>query len=177
MQTLSLVIAILALVVGVLAHFAPLTKNTIDDKLAAFGAKLLADLRDVMSKLGPPAAMLAVFVGVALFTAQLGACSARARHETIAVTFAAVQTAADTFVAYDERHQAAITDDTTTSTADRAAKLAAYRAKRAKFAADIKAAFDAVTLAIRLDDDHSLASLLAAAQVVADELHTLGVTP
>lgn len=119
-------------------------------------------------RIGAPIAALLLMAWI------LAACTASAREKTIAGTYVAVNTASAGLVAFDARHQ----DDLVVGAPDEASgktALAEYRAKRELAVKAIDAAFRAIATAAVLEDDQSLAAMLAAALIVKQELQELGV--
>lgn len=104
------------------------------------------------------AAATAALLLVSLSTSS--GCAASQRESTIKAAMVTVDTARDGFIAYDAAEQSAIVSKAT-SLEDGKAKLAAYRAERAKVADLFTVAYRAIAAAT-LNDDPSVAGLKAA---------------
>ena len=115
--------------------------------------------------------VLAVFAIVVMV-----ACGAAARQRTITTALVTVDTAEASFIAFDGPHQLDIVAQALNRD-DATEKLALYRKGRARFNLAMKAAYAAIRTAAQLDDDHSVAGMVAAVAVAAQEAATLGVTP
>ena len=102
------------------------------------------------------------------------ACSASARQKTIATTLATLNVASDTFVAYDKDHRSNIVAKAT-SHEQGVAALNEWDGTVQTVTVGLEAAYKAVATAATLNDDQSLASMLAASLIVKSELETLGV--
>lgn len=171
LQVLVLVGVVLG-AIGTVLHFtAPRTKTLLDDRAAAGIDKLLELLKKLGA--GPGLALLVVgcVVPVLLLLPACGA-SASTRHQTLAVAVATLNGTRDTFMVYDQVHEQHLAT-TASSPAAFATELDAYHAKRDVFVKALGAAYDAVKLAVKLDDDPSISSVLAAATEAAAELATL----
>lgn len=104
------------------------------------------------------------------------ACGAAARQKSITASLIAVDSAQAAFLVYDGPHELDLAAQALNKD-DYAEKVAAYRKQRAKFNLAMKAAYDAVRIAAQLDDDHSVAGMVAAVTSLAQAAATLGVTP
>lgn len=101
-------------------------------------------------------------------------CGPSVRDKALSTTFASLNTASSAFLAYDRAHQA----DLVAQAPDRAgaeAELANYRRRRAPVQDAFVAAYRGLTAALLLNDDVSLANVIQAAAIVAEELADLGV--
>lgn len=120
-----------------------------------------------------PIARTAILLALAV---ALAACGASARETTIRATLTSLDAAQVGFLAYDQQHQAYIVAHAADE-ATGAAQLADYRHKREPVEKAFIAGYQAVATAALVNDDHSLAGLLAAAVQVKEALAQLGVTP
>ncbi len=115
--------------------------------------------------------LLAVIACLALV-----ACGASQRQTTLANTVNAFGVVKTAFIAYDGQHEANIVNgcDVKAPAAECTAKLAAYRAERAKFLTALVAGYQAVVDAYRLDTDPSVAAAAVAAVSIRKALQSLG---
>lgn len=104
----------------------------------------------------------------------LAACGASARQTTIRDTYIALKAADTAFGQYDADHRTQIVTHAT-SHENGVALLNEWDGTADKVTRDTKAAFAALGAAATVNDDQSLASMLAAALIVKTELETLGV--
>jgi hypothetical protein len=118
--------------------------------------------------------LAAITCGVIALALVLSACGAGARQKTIATTLATLNAASDTFVAYDKDHRSHIVADAKSHEQGQAA-LNEWDGTVQTVTVGLEAAYKAVAVAATLNDDQSLASMLAAALIVKSELETLGV--
>lgn len=176
MQTLAIILGALGSILGgtsILLHLiAPRTKTLLDDHAAAAVDALVAKLKAITPGLG---LLFVIALGVGSI-ALAPACTHNTRNQTIAVALTTLNGTRDTFEAYDEAHQVQLVD----AAPDKAAadaQLAAYRAKRATFVKALAIAYVGIETAIRVDDDASVHSMLAAVEGAAAELVTLGAAP
>lgn len=115
----------------------------------------------------------AVAAGVILVW-LVAACGASAREKTVRASLVTTDAARVTFVAYDEHHQHAIVTEAKDEAGGKAALLE-WRGKREHAVSTFEVTYRAIAAAAILADDHSLAGLLQAGKLLADELHALGV--
>jgi len=116
--------------------------------------------------------------GVLLLAWILAACTAGARHKTIAATFITANTTSAAYSAYQLAHQHDKEQDIVVAAPDKAtgeADLAAYRKKRERVEGAIKALYNAIAAAVIVDDEPSVTSMLAAAMLLNQALADLGV--
>lgn len=107
-----------------------------------------------------------------LLLLSLVACGASQRERTIKATLATVNASRDAFVAFDRA-----TQDTIVATApsfERGADLLrSYRDKREPVVAGFTAAYRAIAIAATVEDDHTVAAMIAAAQQIVDAFKKL----
>lgn len=115
--------------------------------------------------------MKALFLVIAL-----AACGASARETVIRDTYAVATTATTQLEVFSRDHEAKIVAGAK-DRADGEAKLSAWRAQVAKVELARAAVYRAISAAAALNSDQSTAALLAAALLLHQELHDLGVTP
>lgn len=145
-------------------------------KLAAVLAVVLISLGYTVSRTMVKLAGLALALAFALGTSQM-ACGASARETTIHTAYVATDSARAAFLAFDAKHQQAIVEAAKTRD-EAAAKLAAYREKRAKAVEALDASFRAIAAAAILNDNpHTLPNLAAAASLLVDAMRDMGVAP
>ncbi len=116
-----------------------------------------------------------LFVVAVVVAVIMSGCGASARQTTITHTVQVLDTAEVAFLEFDGRHQLDIVNSSTTQ-ADVTSKLASYRKDRDEVAKALIAAYRLAAVAATVDGDQSLASLLQAAALVAQELVALGVS-
>lgn len=109
-----------------------------------------------------------------LYAAGAIACGASARQKAITGAYVTVSTAATALAAYNAPHENAILQQSPDK-ATWTARLATWRDQRAKLEQDIDAGYRMVAVAAGLNDDQSLASMVAAGKVIEDELTALGI--
>jgi hypothetical protein len=122
-----------------------------------------------------------IFTALACFLGAIGAeaCGSNAvqqRQTTITTALISVNAAESAFLAWDGQHQLDLVKSALNKD-DADEKLKAYRAQRAKFNLVMKAAYAALGVAAQVNDDHSVAGMVQAAAIVAQELAALGITP
>lgn len=101
-------------------------------------------------------------------------CGPTTRQKLVSAGLVTADTTCRAFQAYSLLHEKAIvTKDADEATAK--ADLAKWRSQGDKVLSACDGAYRAVAVAATLDDDQSLASLAAAAKILADELRALGV--
>lgn len=112
-----------------------------------------------------------------LLLGWLVACGASQRESTIKAALVTVDAAREAWLAYDHHAQMEIVARAT-SLEDGRAKLAAYRANQGKIETAFEVAYRAVAAAATLNDDASLAGMVAAvaAATKAVDAVTTGVT-
>jgi outer membrane murein-binding lipoprotein Lpp len=118
--------------------------------------------------------LAAITCGVIALALVLSACGAGAHQKTIATTLATLNAASDTFVAYDKDHRSEIVAKAKSHEQGQAA-LNEWDSTVETVTVGLEAAYKAVAVAATLNDDQSLASMIAAALIVKSELETLGV--
>jgi hypothetical protein len=141
--------------------------------------------RVIQSPSGPTAAMLAVLL-LGLCTAPTGCVGTQSqRNTTLTAAHATIDVAAKLVASYDARDTAvelaAAKAAAAAPTLEQGkemiaagrARRAAYVAKRNKVEATIDVAYEAYAAAVKINDDHSLAGLTAAAANVAAALSDL----
>ena len=114
-----------------------------------------------MKRESPGILWIVGFVAVLAVAVHLAGCAESTRQKTINTALTAIDTECTSFAAYDIAHQKQIL----AASPDRAtfdAALAAWKVKRDKVKALCKAAYDADRAAAELDNEQSLASLMAA---------------
>lgn len=103
----------------------------------------------------------AVVVVLLMMIAACGPKGPSTRETTIQTTFIALNASRDAFMKWDQLHQAAIVQKATTREEGRA-KLDEYRAERSKVKDGFEAAYQLLSTAILVNNDHSLATLVQA---------------
>ena len=103
-------------------------------------------------------------------------CSASAREKTISATLTATNAAAAGFVAFDLKHQQSIVAAATDKASGQAA-LEGWRVQQLDAQKAFTAAYQAIATAATVNDDPSMAGMVAAAAQLSQLLKTLGVTP
>lgn len=172
MQTLTLVLSIIALVLGFVGSVLHMVKrDTLAARFDAFGTQL----EEIAKRLGGAAGVVLAFVLAGVVAAQLAACGPSAREKTISTTMTAVNAGAAGFVAFDAKHQAEIVNLAPDAEHGRQ-ELAAWRVTQVEVETDLATAYRAVAVAAQLNDDQSLASMLQAAAVFQSALRAIGVT-
>lgn len=106
----------------------------------------------------------------------LVACGASQRQKTIATTLHAVDVAETAFLAFDKQHQLDLVGHAANRD-DGERKLTEWRAERESINKGFVGAYRAIAAAATLDDDPSVAGMVQAAAIVAQELAALGVKP
>jgi hypothetical protein len=110
-------------------------------------------------------------VGLAYLCLGSG-CAANSRESAIRATLVGVEASDKAFIAYDQAQQADIVAKAT-SLEDGKAKLAAYRVRQATVQKLFVAAYTAIGVAARLEDDHSVTAMRDALAAVVDAVAAL----
>lgn len=105
-------------------------------------------------------------LAVLFLLCAIASCSASQRERTIKATLVAVNESRDAFVLFDRTTQAAIV--ATAPTYERgAAALVAYRQKREPVVDGFAVVYRAIAIAATVNDDPSVATMIAAAKDIA----------
>ena len=130
-----------------------------------------------MQRVASTVPMLAVLLLAIGGAVALPACGASQRETTIKTALVTVDTARDSFVAFDASEQSMIVNKAT-SLDDGKAQLATYRDRRVKIVEAFTVAYRAIAAAATINDDPSIAGLSAAlAQLLAAVTTITGGTP
>lgn len=115
-----------------------------------------------------------VATGFVLAWLLLG-CGASARTKTIETTVNVTKIARDSFVTWDRQHELDIATSCGPTKEDCHVALDKWQAEQLKVQKLITSIFEAAAIALTVNDSRSFANLGAAALLLSDELHTLGV--
>ena len=130
---------------------------------------------------GSTALVLIVLLGLGVAGSQVGCGpnAAQQRQTTLQAALVTTDTACASFAAYDLKHQEdlkAAAHASGATLAEVTDTLAKWRAQRDVVVKACKLTLDAIKAGATVTDDKSIQALTAAAGILADALHTLGVS-
>ena len=150
-------------------------EGTTAARIAGLAVVVLAYLGYTVSRAMVKTAAVLLLIGT--LGSTLPACGASQRETTIKTALVTVDTARDSFVAFDASEQSMIVNKAT-SLDDGKAQLATYRDRRVKIVEAFTVAYRAIAAAATINDDPSIAGLSAAlAQLLAAVTTITGGTP
>jgi hypothetical protein len=180
-QTSEFALSALTAILGITLTTGLVADGTIWARLIGAGLALLSTFGYTYGRSTVKAATNRASVMVLVLLLGVGAgsqvgCAGSQRADTIQTAQVVVTTAAEGLLLYDRQHEVDLAKQGTPDQA--AAALVVYRAKRAKLNVALTAAADAIILAAKLNDGHSLDVLAAAlVEVIRDYEDLKGLKP